>query len=251
MSRWILLRGLMREARHWGDFPQQLQQVPGVATVITPDFPGNGSLHQLASLATIDEMVEFLRADLLQRHVSPPYHVLALSLGAMVAVAWAAKYPAELEKLVLINTSLAPYSPFYQRLRPVNYPAILCSVLLGSLRQRERLILRLTSSIAGRSAAAATILQQWVEYANVSPVTHANMLRQLRAAIRYRAPLHAPEVLLLLMCAQQDQLVNAQCTLTLAEKWQCELRVHPQAGHDLPLDDPGWVVEQVMRWIDC
>lgn len=250
MSRWVLLRGLMREARHWGDFPQQLQQVPGVATVITPDFPGNGSLHQLASLATMEEMVEFLRADLQQRQVPPPYHVLALSLGAMVAVAWAAKYPAELEKLVLINTSLAPYSPFYRRLRPANYPAILCSALLGSIRQREYMVLRLTSRIASRSATAAAILQQWVLYAKTCPVTRANMLRQLRAAMRYRAPLHVPVVPMLLLCAQHDQLVDAQCSFTLAEKWRCELRVHPQAGHDLPLDDPAWVVEQIMLWTD-
>jgi pimeloyl-ACP methyl ester carboxylesterase len=55
----------------------------------------------------------------------------------MVAVAWAERYPQELQRMVLINTSLAPHNPFYQRLRPANYPAIIATMLTGTQRQRE------------------------------------------------------------------------------------------------------------------
>ena len=48
-----------------------------------------------------------------------------MSLGAMVAVDWAARHPEELAGCVLINTSLRPFSPWYQRLRPANYGALL------------------------------------------------------------------------------------------------------------------------------
>jgi len=144
MTSWVLLRGLMRESRHWGDFKQQFSLAMHTQKVITPDFPGNGSLHAQKSLSSVAEMVNHLRSQLKQADYAPPYNILALSLGAMVAVSWHEQYPGELEKIVLINTSLASYSPFYYRLRPKNYLAIPL-LLLGSSSQRERLILKLSS----------------------------------------------------------------------------------------------------------
>ena len=38
-------------------------------------------------------MAESIRARLMAQGVRPPYHLLAMSLGAMVAVAWAARHP--------------------------------------------------------------------------------------------------------------------------------------------------------------
>lgn len=248
MSAWILLRGLMRESRHWGDFPAIFRRVVGAENIAMPDFPGNGRLHHLQSPASIEEMVECLRADMQQRNMPPPYNVLALSLGAMVAVAWASRYPAELSRLVLINTSLAGYSPFYQRLRPANYPGTLLSLVFGSTKQRERRVLKMTSRIASHSARRDAIVEQWSAYAAECPVTHVNALRQLIAAMRYRAPAVPPTVPKLILCAQHDRLVDVKCSIMLAEKWHCEIRMHPQAGHDLPLDDGAWVAEQVKNW---
>ena len=37
---------------------------------------------------SVEEMVEYARTQLKQLGYAPPYHLLALSLGAMVAVAW-------------------------------------------------------------------------------------------------------------------------------------------------------------------
>ena len=124
MTTWVLLRGLMREARHWGEFPLQFQNGVDAGNVVTLDFPGNGSLHTQTSPDTVAEMANHCRTQLKQLGYEPPYRVLALSLGAMVAVEWSRQYPAEVESMVLINTSLAPYNPFYHRLRPGNYPAL-------------------------------------------------------------------------------------------------------------------------------
>ncbi|EER57837.1 hypothetical protein AcdelDRAFT_4590, partial [Acidovorax delafieldii 2AN] len=40
------------------------------------------------------------------------------------------------------------------------------------------------------------------------------------------------------------------CSLAIARHWQCALALHPQAGHDLPLDAPQWVIAQVQRWLE-
>lgn len=246
MTTWVLLRGLMREARHWGEFPQLLQHATG-AQVVTVDFPGNGSLHTQTSCTRVADMVEHVRADLRARGHAPPYRVLALSLGAMAAVAWSEQYAAEIERMALLNTSMSPFNLFYQRLRPQNYLQLLGVMLIGTTAQRERLIMRLTSNLPETDEKRA-ILRQWLDYARTCPVSRANMLRQLIAAARFRAASQAPAVPVLLLAGQQDHLVNSYCSRTLAQRWQCELRFHPAAGHDLPLDDSAWVVQQVLDW---
>ncbi|MFZ6748732.1 alpha/beta fold hydrolase [Undibacterium sp. Ren11W] len=247
-TTWVLLRGLMREKRHWGEFAGQFQTALG-APVVCLDFSGNGSLHARRSSSSVAAMRQELREQLQQLGHAPPYRVLALSLGAMVAVDWATQFPNEVEKLVLINTSLAPYNPFYQRLRPQNYPALLQFLCAGSLAQREALILRLTSQQSGTTRAAA-ILEQWLSYAKLCTITRSNILRQLYAAIRYRAAPVAPAVPLLLLGGQHDQLVNVQCSITLAQRWLCPLKLHPSASHDIPLDDAAWVIQQIRMWLN-
>lgn len=108
MRPWILLRGLMRETRHWGEFPQVLATYLPTAEIVMLDLPGNGSLHLRRSPDYVHDMVEACRGQLQERGIAPPYNLLALSLGAMVACDWATRHPDEIEKAVLINTSLRP-----------------------------------------------------------------------------------------------------------------------------------------------
>jgi pimeloyl-ACP methyl ester carboxylesterase len=255
MTTWVLLRGLMREARHWGQFPalfaEQMQHgQPGqhqAITVITPDFAGNGSRHGEPSAATVQQMASQLRANLQQQGHAPPYHVLALSLGAMAGVAWASQYPGDVARLVLMNTSLQPFNPFHHRLRPHNYPALL-GLLLADQRVREQTILRITSNHTD-AAQAACLLQSWQQYATQNPVSRRNILRQLLAAMRYRASAQAPPVPLLMLASRQDRLVSVDCSRKIAALWQCPLQLHDSAGHDLPLDDGAWVVRQIQSWM--
>ena len=249
MTTWVLLRGLMREARHWGEFPLLLQRAAGAQSIVTLDFPGNGQLHAQPSAASVAEMAENCRTQLKQLGYEPPYRVLALSLGAMVAVEWGERYPAELDSMVLINTSLAPHNPFYHRLRPANYPALIRVLIYGPTAQREKLILRLTSTQKRTPDQQAALLEQWTAYAGVCPVTRTNILRQLLAASTYHAVSTTPTVPVLLLAGRQDRLVNVKCSIALAQHWRCAIRLHPTAGHDLPLDDGAWVTRQVRDWL--
>ncbi len=249
MTTWVLLRGLMRETRHWGEFPGLFQGIIGARHVVTLDFPGNGRLHTQLSAASVAQMADYCHRELLKLDCPPPYNLLALSLGAMVAVSWNERHPSELENLVLINTSLSPYNPFYHRLRPENYPVLLGRLLLGSVVERESMVLDLTSSMTSNVDKQA-ILDQWIAYARECPITRANILRQLWAAARYRALPAAPSASVLLLAGQQDRLVNVKCSIRLADEWGCPIRLHPAAGHDLPLDDGVWVSQQVRDWLN-
>ena len=152
---WVLLRGLMREARHWGDFPALFGTVFTNATIATPDLPGNGRLFEGRSPTSIAAMVESCRASLADAGHAPPYRLLALSLGGMVATEWARRHPAEIAVLVLINTSMRPFNPFHQRLRPRNYATLMRTLLLpGSTALREAAILDLVSNQVQRRRSA-------------------------------------------------------------------------------------------------
>ena len=248
MSTWVLLRGLMREARHWGDFPQQLGQALGSKQLVTPNFAGNGQLSHLLSASNVPQMVQQIRRDVLAAGYPPPYHIVALSLGAMAATAWAQTFPQELAGTVLINTSLRPFSRFYQRLRPANYPRLLATLLRAKPLQFENTILDLSSNMLSREQ-RAQVLNDWRHFAQQNPVSKRNILRQLTAAMRFRAASHAPQVPLLLLAGETDRLVNVQCSKSVAQAWHCPIATHPQAGHDLPLDDAAWVVQQIVQWL--
>jgi pimeloyl-ACP methyl ester carboxylesterase len=146
---------------------------------------------------------------------------------------------------VLINTSLGGLAPFWQRLRPASYPALLGLLRPGlSALRREQAILRLTSNLPASAAVAAA----WAGYAESAPVARGNVLVQLAAAARYRAGTRAPAVPTLLLASRRDRLVSVECSRRMAHAWGVPLREHPDAGHDLPLDDPAWVVAEVTHW---
>ena len=256
MPTWIFLRGLTRESAHWGVFATEFENALPGARVVPLDLPGNGRLHRTPSPTTVRGMVECCRAELAAQGVRPPFWVLAMSLGAMVATDWAQLAPDEVAGCVLINTSLRPFSPFYERLRPANYLALLRCALPGNTPHTvEQTVLQLTSR---RAQTHAAVVADWVAIRQLRPVSAANALRQLLAAARYTAPASVLRAAsparppatprMLLLASQNDGLVSSQCSQAIAQAWGVPLRLHPFAGHDLPLDDARWVIEQVRVW---
>ena len=209
--------------------------------VLSFDFAGTGQLWQQRSPCSISALRQSIRAQLQQ---SPLFygkvHLVALSLGAMLAADWARCYPQEVASLVLINSSAKGVSAFYQRLSWRNYPAI-AAALFYPRSERERLILQLTSHTALKQPG---LLADWQRWQQQYPVSTANALRQLWAASRFGATTK-PGCATLLIRSLGDKLVSPACSQALAEHWQAPLLSHPWGGHDLPLDDAPWLVQQL------
>lgn len=241
---WVLLRGLGRESRHWGRFTIDLTAALGGAAVLTPDLAGNGQRWLEPSATTIQGQCDGVRQELQGMLAQGPVNVLAISLGGMVALDWASRFPSEINRLVLINTSLAGLAPFWQRLRWQNYGA-LCRLPLLSLKQRERQILRLTSNHGSRRRDA---LPDWIQWQQTRPVRSINLLRQLIAAARYQPPRTWPACKALVIHSANDRLVHPACSQALAAASHWPILQHPTAGHDLPLDEPQWLAAQIATW---
>lgn len=245
MSTWILLRGLTRERRHWGSFPELLRHEFPHTRVIALDLPGNGEFNTVTSPLSVPEMASHCRNELARQDVRPPYRLLAMSMGGMVATDWAQQFPAEVDVCVLINTSFAAFSPLHERLRPRAWPTLLRLLFTRNARSKEQLVFRLTSELAH---APPALLDEWVSIRVSRPVRVLNAMRQLIAAARFRAPASAP-VLTLLLASIGDGLVNARCSKEIARRWNRAIAMHPTAGHDLPLDDGEWVAREVREWL--
>jgi pimeloyl-ACP methyl ester carboxylesterase len=249
VSTWVLLRGLTREARHWSDLPERLRAFGVEEKIVLADLPGSGTHAHMRVPARVPEIVDFVRADLFSRGYRPPFSVMALSLGAMVAAAWAQRAPREIDRLVLINTSMRPFSGPAMRLRPRALPELACAALRWRSRpDAEAAIHTLTCN---RQDQRRSDLENWVAIYRSAPVTRANALRQFLSAARFKADDATPRCPILILSSRGDALVQPACSLSIAKAWGAMHREHPWAGHDLPHDDPDWLAETVARWADA
>ena len=237
----VLLRGLWREARHWGKFTDQLQKQFPAALISTPDIPGNGMRHHETSPDTIAAMTGALRQ---QINSNQPIWLIALSMGGMIAIDWMTRYPAEIEAAVLINTSARPLSPFYHRLRWTAY-AHVPRLLFHSRAEREADILRLTSN---RHQHDKKLLESWQQWQRQNPVAPASARNQFLAALKFSVTTK-PQQPLLIVTSRADRLVDYRCSQKFARTWNTDYVEHESAGHDLPLDEPEWLVQRIYGWL--
>jgi pimeloyl-ACP methyl ester carboxylesterase len=239
--RWLLLRGLTRERRHWSRFPEVFESVAGARTA-TVDLPGVGIEAGRPSPFSIEEIVDHVR-DRWPKD-GEAWSLLGISLGGMVAADWVHRFPADFSRVVMINSSAGDLSSPNRRLRFENLPALLRSVASRDPVERELGILGLTTATHGRNRILA---EEWAGYLTDARPRRRVALAQLVAALRFRAPPRLP-IPALILTSDGDRFTDPSCSRRLAEHFGAELRVHPHAGHDLPLDDPEWVARQVHAW---
>ncbi len=243
---WILLRGLTREARHWGDFvPRFATHIDG-ENVVALDLPGNGAFMSRISPTSVHSMVEFARGQLQIQGLQPPYRLLAMSLGGMVAVDWAQQHPDDIAALVLINTSMRPFGSLTQRLRPASWLSL--ARLAMRWQNAERVEQAIHWLTCNESLSRHKDLATWLQIREGAPVSAGNAARQLWAAARFSCAAAPPGCATLVLSSANDHLVNPVCSARLATAWQADHQQHPWAGHDLPHDDADWVCRQVADW---
>ncbi|MBM4281359.1 MAG: alpha/beta hydrolase [Deltaproteobacteria bacterium] len=248
--RWLLLRGLTRERRHWLDFPAFFVDHvrgpdAGPTDVITLDLPGFGTQRELPVPPTVEGFVEDIRARL-QPLVRPgePLGLVAVSLGGIVALTWLARYPQDFVCGAVINASMGDLSPLWQRMRPHNWPKIVAALVMG-VHARERMLLGMTRHQGNLDQDAL----RHVEFAATAPPAKRAFLGQLTAAIKVKAP-SSITVPTFVLTSHGDELVSWRCSEAIAQLLSLPLKVHEgqgtqAAGHDLALDDPQWVCNRL------
>lgn len=249
----FLMRGLVREAAHWGEFRDAVAAAFPGSNVYCLECLGCGRYWRERTPSSIGEIVERSRRDLLEAAARPEAQgkraaIFAVSLGGMIAFEWLRRYPQDFWRAVLGNTSLRTLSPFAERLRPACYPTIVRALATRDPLARERAILSLISNAPDRREDVA---RRWAEIGAARPVSTGNFLRQLVAAARYAPPLERPATPVLLLNGRGDRLVSPRASERVSRALGFPLRVHPDAGHDLALDAPEWVIAQLREFFSA
>jgi pimeloyl-[acyl-carrier protein] methyl ester esterase len=240
----ILLRGLAREAAHWMQFPQQLgTALGGDYQIHCVDFPGCGIHYRQPALKTISAMTDFIRAQLAAQNIDGPLIVIGVSMGGMVALDWAQRFPRQLAGVALINSSIGD-QPLHWRLRARAWLPMLIAVL-SPVALRENIVLR---NVSNNHENFNSHLRTWLAIQRQRPVSRKTTLTMLIAAARFR-PRAQCNVDGLIIASEGDRFVSANASKDLAQRFQWPLQLHPSAGHELPLDAPAWLCAALSTWL--
>ncbi len=248
--RFVLIRGLAREAGHWHEFDRGLlEQFPG-AVVERHDLPGNGARWREPSPLDTGAMAADLRAQIHAADPRPPV-LVAISLGAMVCIDWLRRWPADpLAGVVAINTSVGGLCRPWERLQPRALAHTLRTLAVRDPVARELAILELTTSEHRDNLELA---ERHAALHRARPIRRINVVRQMIAAASLRIDSGgrvATRVPVLVLESARDRMVDPRCSERLARALRATLAVHPSAGHDLTLDDPRWCAAQTRAWFD-
>lgn len=249
MRHWILLRGLVREQKHWGDFPELLQNSLGTNNQLhCLDLKGMGTEAGHHFPKNMRDCVDDLRSRLhLQGLRKSRPIILSMSLGSMCAMEWAHLYPNELSGLVLINTSARNLAKPTDRLSLGAMKSFIKIIQIKDKLERERRILKLTSQFHKSNE---DLTKFWASFAPELTDFLRVGLAQFWVASQYKAP-NQISIPSLVLSSARDELANPICSANLAEKLNVKNHVHLGAGHDLTLDDPKWVIQKLQEWIQA
>lgn len=243
-EHFVLIRGLIREAAHWGDFLPKLQEHFPKAHFHCLDIPGAGVHYQSQSPLSISKIVDRMREDFLKLNLTGPAHLIAISLGGMISVNWMSRYPGDFKSCVLMNTSFSDYSPVWKRLKPAAFLGLLPAPVQKGFK-KEHTILKVVSNNEHEYNKNASF---WGKITEERPVSVENTFRQLLAAAAFKTKGFKPTIPTLILASTNDRMVNVECSRVIAQKWGVPIFENSMAGHDISLDAPDWIIQQLSNW---
>jgi len=243
-NQWVFLRGLGREKRHWGEFPDFFKgQFPNVE-IAAVDAPGLGEHSDVSSPISIAGIADYCWHEARQKFPKGKIAVFAVSMGGMIAMDWMSRFENEIEAAILVNSSSKDSAVFY-RLRYQVWPKFLKAVFHAQPKEREKLIIDL---IMNSEVARENALPIWTKIAQEHPIQPLTFVRQLWAASQFSGLQKKTSTPVLLLNSLGDRFVDPSCSETLHQKYQWQLERHPWGGHDLVWDDPQWVTDYIQRF---
>ncbi|MAF91935.1 MAG: alpha/beta hydrolase [Bdellovibrionota bacterium] len=241
MNKILLLRGLGREKLHWNDeFLNSLKR-KGLEPICI-DHPGAGDYRQILSPIEIEDYVAFLQTQFEELGLSSEkIYLLGHSLGGMVALRWAYEYPEQFHKVFLLNTSDGASLAFPLRLKPFGLRQIFKILSSNEISKKETEVLNMISNSPSERDKYRT---RWIELAARRPIKSISLVNQVIAASRFQAP-KSLEIPAVYLCSTADKMVSHKCSEKLAKLHKAKIYKHDKGGHDLALDAPEWLSDQI------
>lgn len=240
--KWVILRGLSREKRHWRSFYDLLKA--NSEDVLALDLPGVGTEKHKKCPLSIKANTEDLRERWLSiKNDSEEWGLLGISMGGMIALDWAHRYPYDFKRIVVINSSSKDTGANLQRFSLYGWFQTLMSLSRKSHFDSEKEILKMVSNLKKNDEA---ILNEFAQISSEAELTMTKIGSQLLASSQFMLPAKIKPPLLIL-ASIKDHLVDVRCSKMMAERLQAQIKFHPTAGHELTLDDPEWCIEKILE----
>lgn len=248
-THWLLLRGLVREQRHWHEFRDLFAARMTGASVHCVDVAGAGTEHVVLPRPSVSWMARDVarRLPALGGPHRPEerWGVVGLSLGGMLALELCRMFPLQIDAAVIINGSSC-LTRSSARIRPAAAIQLLRAASLADPFRREQIVLALTSALP--EAERTIYARRAAEFARDAPPSRWAAVAQLLAASQFRPPSrNLVRARLAFLCSRHDGLVSPRCTRDLAAWFGGSCEEHAWAGHDLALDDPVWLCEHIAQ----
>lgn len=252
---YLFLRGLTRNQFHWFQKEDYEEMLDGKVYFI--DLPGFGEENKLQSPRTIYEIADQVQArweEIKKRsHISDTEIkvLVGLSLGGLVALELVSR-TSEWDKVVTINSSCSDLSKFWNRLKPINYPKLVKAIFLNSFLVVERLIFEMTCNSSDEQLAeygvqSADLIRAWADLRKKYDFNFSSFLNQLLAASKYKSP---KEVFAtgLVLTAAKDRLVDFECSKAIASKYNWDIKISKDSGHDISVDAKDWMLREIKEF---
>ncbi|MCP4911649.1 MAG: alpha/beta hydrolase [Oligoflexia bacterium] len=243
----LLLRGLGRTSAHWLDFPEHLKNnLSMVNEVKCIDLPGFGHESDEASPLTIKGITDFVFSKFELLPTSPNWITISVSLGGMVNMHWLSdtERSAHIKGSIIINSSSSDIAHPFERASIKSLSKIIKAGISRDNYVKEKHI----ASFVNHQCPSEETLKRLAKVNDQFPIKIPSFIKQLLAASHFKSPqyLYRPT---LFVRSKNDVMVNPVCSERLASKYNCQLETHPSAGHDLPIEDPAWLVEKVGNFL--
>lgn len=243
-KNYIFIRGLTRGTIHWGEFKNLMIDKVGEGHCEFLEIPGNGELNMLDTPTNAKAVIEFLRKESKFIQMNKKVFLCGISLGGMISLKWLELYPDEINYVFAINSSLNDLSKMSQRFNMKLYPKMISMLLSKDHQKQQRFILELSSN---DPINYDKYEKSFTDFAIKHPVKFKNFINQLLLAREVKINKVNPNKATIIY-AYHDRLVDKSCSLAIAKKFNLLVLEHKTAGHDLPLDDPKWLLEKILNF---
>lgn len=242
-----LIRGMMRDSRHWGEFPLFLSKNIQGLEVKFIDLPGSGIYCDQKSPTRISNIVDFLR---IRTGIdnSNTNILLASSLGGVVAMDWINRFHKDFEAMIMLSSSFKGICPFNERVRPSIWKEVIQLIFALKVEKRESILIKIN---ANYNSFQQQHLEEWISFQQKNKMTRINILRQSMAGLRYHVKIKPQlNIPILMIGSKSDRLVCERCIEKSSLFFGADLIWHEKAGHSITLDDPEWTAIQIQNWLN-
>lgn len=213
---------------------------------IAVDLPGYGKSSPLPHRPTISDYADLLAA-LIQDVTDQPVVLVGHSMGGMISLTLALRYPVLVERMVLLAPAISGHLSFF--INSVVAPI--------TLLERSPLANRLIARLEPHLVSVTDRLMRPASFAERSEITERDYLR-IRADARrpgqgrvraecfwamrandLRGKLHRMETSALVLWGAEDNTVPLRDAGIVADEWRtADLRIIPGAGHWPQFEEP-------------